>query len=196
MFVQSVKSNIDQVVREFKGMDKKIVNKAVVTALNKMGKELKTLAKKEIVSSTGLKAGTVAQRITMKKATWNRPAVVINIKGRHFNLIESGAREVKGGISHKAWGQRTKTRGGFIMDGANGNRIVVKRLRGQKTSTGKDKLKGMYGASASVEYFRGGVDETLKARVAHKFPKLLRTAMDFQFRKALKKDKLLGRFVK
>ena len=196
MFVQSVKSNIDQVVREFKGMDKKIVNKAVVTALNKMGKELKTLAKKEIASSTGLKAGTVAQRITMKNATWDRPAVVINIKGRHFNLIESGAREVKGGISHKAWGQRTKTRGGFIMDGAGGNRIAVKRLRGQKTSTGKDKLKGMYGASASVEYFRGGVDETLKARVAHKFPKLLRTAMDFQFRKALKKDKLLGRFVK
>jgi hypothetical protein len=196
MFVQSVKSNIDQVVREFKGMDKKIVNKAVVTALNKMGKELKTLAKKEIVSTTGLKAGTVGRRITMKKATWNRPAVVINIKGRHFNLIESGAREVKGGISHKAWGQRTRTRGGFIMDGASGNRIVVKRLRGQKTSTGKDRLKGMYGASASVEYFRGGVDETLKARVAHKFPKLLRTAMDFQFRKALKKDKLLGRFVK
>ena len=192
----SVKSNIDRVAREFRGMDKKVVNKAVVTALNKMGKELKTLTKREIVSSTGLKAGTVARRITMKKATWNRPVVAIHVKGRHFNLIESGAKEVKGGISHKAWGRRTKTKGGFIMDGAGGNRIVVKRIRGQKTSTGKDKLKGMYGASASVEFFRSGVDETLKARVALKFPKLLRTALDFQFRKALKKDSLLGRFVK
>ena len=60
MVAMSVKSHIDQVVRQFRGIDKKVVKKAVVTALNKMGKEVTVVAKREIAEKTGYKKGTVA----------------------------------------------------------------------------------------------------------------------------------------
>ena len=44
--------------------------------------------------------------------------------------------------------------------------------------------------------FKGRVDQILKAKIAARFNKLLATAPDFQFSRALKSDKVLGRFVK
>ena len=192
----NVQSNIDQVVRQFRGMPKRVVNKAVVTALNKMGKEVTTVAKRELAEKTGLKKGTVARRIKLKKAKWSDPSAEMVISGRHFNLIEYGARQLKAGVSHKAWGRRQSAKGAFIFTGANSNRIVAKRVEGSKDSHGKDKIKGMYGASAPLEFFRGRVDEILRAKIRTRFNKLLATALDFQFSKELKKDKVIGRFLK
>jgi len=187
----SVKSNIDQVVRQFRGIDKKVVNKAIVTALNKTGDQVKTLAKKEIASATGIKAGRVSKRITVKKATWNNQNYRLRVEGRHFSLSSytPKPKETKTGVKHSAWGQRQVAKGAFIINGMGGNQVVVKRVRGQTDGKGRPKIKALYGASAPVEYFRADVDEKLKAKVKEKFPKLLATALDFQFRKSMNKGK-------
>ena len=197
MMALSVQSNIDKVMREFRGMDKKIVKKATVTALNKMVKEVAVVAKRELAEKTGLKKATVSKKIKTRKAKRSDLTARLTVEGRHFNLIEFGARQIKAGVSHKGWGRRQTTKSAFIFTGANsGKRIVGIRVKGSKNKAGREKVKGLYGASAPFEYFKGRVDEILKAKIGSRFNKLLATALDFQFSKALKKDKVLGRFVK
>ncbi len=196
-FNMSLQSNIKAVLKDFRGMDKKVINKAVVTALNKTGAQVKTVVKKEITKATGLKAGNVSKRITTKKASYNRQRFSIRVEGRHFTLgsYKSKPRETKAGVIHSAWGQRQLAKGAFIINGAGGNRLAVKRVKGQKTSTGKSKVKALYGASAPVEYYRADVDKHVNSKIKDKIPKLFATALDFQFRKALKSDRLVGRCV-
>ena len=193
----SVKSNISQVIKQFRGMSKKVVKKATVTALNKMVKEVAVVAKRELADKTGLKKGTVSKKITTKKAKSSDLSARLTVEGKHFNLIEFGARQIKAGVSHKGWGRRQVTKGAFIFNGkSSGKRLVGARVKGSKNSNGKEKIKALPGASAPVEYFKARVDQILKAKIATRFNKLLSTALDFQFGKALKKDKVLGRFVK
>ena len=190
-FGMSVKSNIAQVVKQFRGIDKKVVKKATVTALNKMGKEVTTVAKREIAERTGYKKGTVARRIKLHKASRHDLNAKVEIKGRHFNLIESGARKVRAGVSHKAWGKRQVLKDAFIFTGKNsGKRLVGVRLKGsQGERKGREKVKAVWGASAPVEYFRGKVDEILKRKIRTRFNKLLATALDYQFRKSMMRGK-------
>ena len=187
----SVKSNIDQVVKQFRGMDKKVVKKATVTALNKMGKEVTVVAKREIAEKTGYKKGTVARRIKLHTAKSHDLTAKVEVKGRHFNLIESGARQIRAGVSHKAWGQRQVLKDAFIFTGKNsGKRLVGVRVKGsQGERKGREKVKAAWGASAPVEYFRGKVDEILKRKIKTRFNKLLATALDYQFRKSMMKGK-------
>jgi len=189
-FGMSVTSNIDQVVRQFRGIDKKVVKKATVTALNKMGKEVTVVAKRELAEKTGYKKGTVARRIKLHKASRHDMTAKVEVKGRHFNLIESGARQIKAGVSHKAWGKRQVLKDAFIFTGkSSGKRLVGVRLRGSQGERGREKVKAVWGASAPVEYFRGKVDEILKRKIKTRFNKLLATALDYQFRKSMTRGK-------
>ena len=104
---------------------------------------------------------------------------------------------MRAGVSHKGWGKRQVTKSAFIFTGkSSGKRLVGKRVKGSKNNKGREKVKALHGASAPVEYFKGRVDQILKAKIAARFNKLLATALDFQFSRALKSDKVLGRFVK
>ena len=190
-FGMSVKSNIDQVVKQFRGIDKKLVKPAVVAALNKMGKEVTVVAKRELAERTGYKKGTVARRIKLNKASKQDLTAKVEVKGRHFNLIESGAKKIKAGVSHKAWGKRQVLRDAFIFTGKNsGKRLVGVRLKGsQGERKGREKVKAVFGASAPVEYFRGKVDAILKRKIRTSFNKLLATALDYQFRKSMMRGK-------
>ena len=198
----SVQNNINQVMKQFRGMDRKVVRKAVVTALNKVGKEASTEAKRQLANKTGLKKKTVASNMKIAKANKNNQRVLISIGGRQLNLVEFGARQTKKGVSSNAWGKRTVNRGAFMFQGkTSGKKLVGKRVKG--TVTGKKgtpiqnrRVKGIFGAHVPTEYFRGGVDQILKAKIATRFNKLLATALDFQFSKSLKSDKVLGQFVK
>ena len=85
-----------------------------------------------------------------------RKPIKVEVKGRHFNLIESGAKKIKAGVSHKAWGKRQVLRDAFIFTGkSSGKRLVGVRLRGSQGERGREKVKAVWGASAPVEYFRG-----------------------------------------
>ena len=187
----NVKTNISQVLRQFRGIDKKLIIPAIVTALNKTGDQAKTLIKKEIVKATGLKAGSVSKRITGKKAKWSDQTYRLSVEGRHFTLdaYKNKPRETKAGVTHSAWGKRQVAKGAFLINGLGGNRIAVKRVRGQMTSTGKGKVKALSGASAPREYVRNNMEDKVGLKVKEKFPKLFATALDFHFRKSMNKGK-------
>ena len=124
-----VKSNMKKAIRDIGNVPKKYVQKALVTALNKVGAEVVTQAKRELKDATGLKAGVVAKKIKKDKARRGDETYSIKIKSKYLNLIEFTARQTKRGVSAKAWGKRKIYRGAFIGGGRNsGKRLVFKKL--------------------------------------------------------------------
>ena len=56
-----VNSNFKKALRDIGNVPRKYIQKAMVTALNKVGAEVITQAKRELRDATGLKAGVVAK---------------------------------------------------------------------------------------------------------------------------------------
>ena len=82
-----VNSNTKEALRNIGTVQKKYVQKALVTALNKVGKEVVTQAKRELKNATGLKAGVVAKGLKKDKARKGDETYSIHIKSR--SLINS-----------------------------------------------------------------------------------------------------------
>ena len=177
-----IKGTIKQAVRNVKKVNKKYVPKAMVTALNEMGKEVMTQAKRELKDATGLKAGTVAKKIQKDKARRNDNTYSIFIKSRYLNVIEFGARQTKRGVSAKAWGNRKIYRGAFIGRGQNsGKQLVFKKGRGSK------QIKAVHGASLPREFERQDMKKIFNKKIKTRFPILFKRAVEFQMLKPLKK---------
>ena len=109
-----VNSNFKKALRDIGNVPRKYVQKAMVTALNKVGAEVFTQAKRELKDATGLKAGVVAKGMKKDKARRGDKEYSIYIKSRYKNVIEFGARQTKRGVSAKVWGKRKIYRGAFI----------------------------------------------------------------------------------
>ena len=174
-----IKNTIKQAVRNVQKVSKKYVPKAMVTALNKMGKEVMTQAKRELKDATGLKAGTVAKKMTKDKARRNDETYTIRIKSRYLNLIEFNARQTKKGVSAKAWGKRKNYRGAFISRGQNsGKELVFKKVRDSK------RIKAVYGASLPREFEHQDMEKIFNKKIKTRFPTLFKNALEFQMLKA------------
>ena len=174
-----VKSNMKKAIRDIGNVPKKYVQKALVTSLNKMGKEVMTQAKRELKDATGLKAGTVAKKMAKDKARRNDETYTIRIKSRYLNLIEFNARQTKKGVSAKAWGKRKNYRGAFIGRGQNsGKELVFKKVRDSK------RIKAVYGASLPREFVRQDMEKIFNKKIKTRFPILFKNAIEFQMLKA------------
>ena len=93
-----VNSNFKKALRDIGNVPRKYVQKAMVTALNKVGAEVVTQAKRELRDATGLKAGVVGKKIKKDKARKGDETYSIHIKSRYLNAIEFGARQTKKGV--------------------------------------------------------------------------------------------------
>jgi len=174
-----VNSNFKKALRDIGNVPRKYVQKAMVTALNKVGAEDVTQAKRELKDATGLKAGTVAKKMTKDKARRNDETYTIRIKSRYLNLIEFNARQTKRGVSAKAWGKRKNYRGAFIGRGQNsGKELVFKKVRDSK------RIKAVYGASLPREFVRQDMEKIFNKKIKTRFPILFKRALDFHLMKA------------
>ena len=86
-----VNSNFKKALRDIGNVPRKYVQKAMVTALNKVGAEVVTQAKRELKDATGLKVGVVAKGLKKDKARKGDETYSIHIKSRYLNVIELGA---------------------------------------------------------------------------------------------------------
>ena len=174
-----IKNNMKQVLKDLGYVHKKYIPKAMVTALNKVGKEVMTQAKRELKEATGLKAGTVAKKITKDKARRGDEEYSIRIKSKYLNLIEFNARQTKRGVSAKAWGNRKIYRGAFIGSGRNsGKQLVFKKIKGSKL------IKAVHGASLPREFERQNMEGIFNKKIKTRFPILFKRAVEFQMLKA------------
>ena len=148
-----VKSNMKEALRNLGTVHKKYVHKALVAALNKVGAEVVTQAKRELKDATGLKAGVVGKKIKKDKARKGDETYSIHIKSRYLNAIEFGARQTKKGVSAKIWGVKKIYRGAFIGGGRNsGKQLVFK-----KSKHNPKRIEAVHGASLPREFERQGM---------------------------------------
>jgi hypothetical protein len=175
-----VKSNVKEAMRNLRNVQKKYVQKALVTALNKVGAEVVTQAKRELKDTTGLKAGVVGKKIAKDKARRGDEEYTIRIKLRYLNLIEFGARQTKKGVSTKAWGKRKLYKHAFIGSGRNsGKQLVFGKTRGNPK-----KLKALHGPSLPREFHRQDMESLFNKKIKTRFPILFKRALEFQMLKA------------
>ena len=175
-----VKSNMKEALRNLGNVQKKYVQKALVTALNKVGAEVLTRAKRELRDATGLKAGVVAKGLKKDKARRGDEEYSIYIKSRYLNVIEFGARQTKRGVSANVWGKRKIYRGAFIGSGRNsGKRLVFKQAKDNPK-----RAEALHGASLPREFHRQDMEKIFKKKIKTRFPILFKRAVEFQMLKA------------
>jgi len=175
-----VNSNFKKALRDIGNVPRKYVQKAMVTALNKVGAEVVTQAKRELKDATGLKAGVVAKKIKKDKARRGDEEYSIFIKSRYLNVIEFGARQTKRGVSAKAWGKRKIYRGAFIGSGRNSG----KRLVFRQHEDDPKKAVALHGPSLPREFHRQDMESIFKKKIKTRFPILFKRAVDFHLMKA------------
>ena len=169
-----------EAMRNLGTVHKKYVQKALVTALNKVGAEVVTQAKRELKDSTGLKAGVVGKKLKKDKARKGDETYSIHIKSRYLNAIEFGARQTKRGVSAKVWGKRKIYRGAFIGGGRNsGKRLVFKKLKDNPK-----RIEALHGASLPREFHRQDMEKIFKKKIKTRFPILFKRALEFHLMKA------------
>jgi len=188
----SVESNIKALSRRWRGVQKKTVKKATVTALNKMGKEVFGKAVKELSAVTGIKPQKkVRAKMKLYKASGRQLDVRIRINGKYLNLIEFSAKQTKKGVRHKAWNRAQIADGAFIASGRNsGKQLVFARKSKERLP-----IRGLVGPSLPNEYFKSGVNKNMDRLVGKRFNILFERALEFQFQRAMRRDKVIGKFV-
>jgi len=174
-----VNSNFKKALRDIGNVPRKYVQKAMVTALNKVGAEVVTQAKRELKDATGLKAGVVGKKIKKDKARKGDETYSIGIKSRYLNAIEFGARQTKKGVSAKVWGKRRVYKGAFIGSCRNSGKQLV---FGKKKE--KNKLKALHGASLPREFHREDMAKIFNKKIKTRFPILFKRAVEFHMLKA------------
>ena len=175
-----VNNNFKKALRDIGNVPRKYVQKAMVTALNKVGAEVVTQAKRELKDATGLKAGVVAKKIQKDKARRNDNTYSIFIKSRYLNVIEFGAKQTKKGVSVNVWGKRIIYRGAFIGGGRNsGKRLVFKQAEDNPK-----RAVALHGASLPREFHRQDMESIFKKKIKTRFPILFKRAVEFQMLKA------------
>ena len=162
---------------------KSMSKKSMVTALNKVGAEVFTQAKRELKDATGLKVGVVAKGLKKDKARRGDEEYTIRIKSRYKNVIEFGARQTKKGVSAKVWGKRRVYKHAFIGSGKNSG----KQLVFGKSKRKKNKLKALHGPSLPREFYRQDMESLFNKKIKTRFPILFKRAVEFHMLKSLRK---------
>jgi len=175
-----VNSNFKKALRDIGNVPRKYVQKAMVTALNKVGAEVVTQAKKELAGATGLKQKVVNKKITKDQARRGDEEYSIFIKSRYLNVIEFGARQTKRGVSANVWGKRKIYRGAFIGGGRNSG----KRLVFRQHEDDPKKAVALHGASLPREFHRQDMESIFKKKIKTRFPILFKRALNFHLMKA------------
>ena len=175
-----VNSNFKKALRDIGNVPRKYVQKAMVTALNKVGAEVVTQAKKELAGATGLKQKVVNKGISKDKARRGDHEYSTWIKSRYKNVIEFGAKQTKKGVSANVWGKRKIYRGAFIGGGRNsGKRLVFKKLKDNPK-----RIEALHGASLPREFHRQDMEKIFKKKIKTRFPILFKRAVEFHLMKA------------
>ena len=175
-----VNSNFKKALRDIGNVPRKYVQKSMVTALNKVGAEVVTKAKKELAGATGLKQKVVNKKITKDQARRNDNTYSIFIKSRYLNVIEFGAKKTKRGVSANVWGKRKIYRGAFIGSGRNsGKRLVFKKLKDDPK-----RIEALHGASLPREFHCQDMEKIFKKKIKTRFPILFKRAVEFHMLKA------------
>ncbi len=180
----NVQHNFKQVAVKLFELRNDVLEKAKVRALNKVAAQAKVAASKEIrAAGYNMKAATIKQKITIKRAVSGDAVVVIRCSGRPLPLIQFGARETKSGVSVSVKHGRKLIKGAFIATMPTGHQGVYVRVGNQhKKVNGKWHglpIKELFGPSIPAAFGNEVVQSALVRLVREKFPSILEHEIKF-----------------
>lgn len=122
---------VPELGRVLREVENQVLPTANSRALNLVGRKMRTAMVRAVASEMGIQQKAVRSRTKLIKGSKAKPRVLLEFKGRAFNLIEFKARQTKKGVTASPWGQRRLIPHAFIATMPSGSRIVViRRLRG------------------------------------------------------------------
>lgn len=156
--------------------------KALVRAMNKTAKGVRTDISREIRQRVNIKAGDVKDGIKLWTANSSRPSVRITISGNRRRLILFGARQTKTGVSvqvYKANGRKIIPHA-FISKGkGSGQENVFWRIKGgDGRLVGRYPIRKKYGL-ALPEAFEWTSREAVEAQARERLKKNLTHEIDY-----------------
>lgn len=181
----SVKSNVKEVLRDYKGLRRDIKTKAIVRALNKSASKANTQVRRRIANESGLKQSYIKRKMQVIKASGLTLTAGLGANDQHALTLAEWAskaeidkhlsgetkrrrtktgrkRKRTPGLKHNAWKRRQTTKGVFIIKGANsGKPIAVKRRKGRRAGRGWSETA--YGPVVWREFARYAREEVTKA---------------------------------
>ena len=161
-------SDLGDMAQAFRDIARDEKTKIIHRALNRTGDQAFTVVKRVLAKETGLKVGRVARHLKKNRAGPNLLRYEIEARGGYLTITKGnfGARQIRKGVSHKAWGRRQTADGAFIP---KGRRVAFKRL-----SRARLPIKALYGPSIPREMVRGESDKAIRIKVAAVFiPRVL-----------------------
>jgi len=122
---------VPELARALADLKRQAFPTANVRALNLVGRKMRTDMVRSVAKEMGIQQKAVRTRTKLISANRVNARVLLEFRGRAFNLIEFAARQTKQGVTARPWGQRRLVPHAFIATMPQGGRIVVIRaLRG------------------------------------------------------------------
>ncbi len=176
-----VKSNIDEVVRDLRAVNSKVIDKAVVRTLNRVITSCKSVGVKAIAKETGLKQKTVRPKVELEKANFLKQEAHAVPSGRPFRLIHFNARQTAAGVSANAWAVKRVYPHTFIADVAAGSG----RTEGvfvRKTAE-RYPIRQLYGPGVKQTFAKPHILKVLENRADERFNKEFEANLKFYMEK-------------
>jgi len=176
-FTLDIDVDVSAAQRKLFNMENTVVQQAAARAINRTLSQVKMGAvrelKDEIGSTTGLSSAGLRKSIKERKATRYRLRGELIPSGRAIPLIRFGARQVKQGVTAKAWGKRKLYKGTFVAKMPSGHKGVYKRTGNKRLP-----IKEMYGPALPKEF--------AKDKIVSSMTRIARTAWPRNFNRELK----------
>lgn len=105
---------IDRLITNIRAVEREVYPKAASRALNRTATSVRTQASRSVAKAMGLTIAPVRKKFFIEKAKPSRLTAIVSAVGRPISLIHFAARQVRKGVTAKAWGKRKLYRGAFI----------------------------------------------------------------------------------
>lgn len=145
-------------------------------ALNRTGDMATTQVKRTLAKETGLKVSRIGQALKKTRARPGFLTYAIDARGGFLKITTGnfGARQVRAGVSHKAWNRRQTAKGAFMV-----GRVAFKRLGRARLP-----IRALYGPAIPREMVRGHSEQVIQGMVATVFIPRTLHEIDRELKKA------------
>lgn len=184
MQVKAEVRGFDVLPKKLTAIEREAIPVSMSRALNRVTKTVHVQASRDVAKEMGLTVTTIKKALRIKKATPKHLVALIKTSGVPIGLIHFKARQIKKGVTAKAWGKRrlykktfialAKTRDDNVPDGL---RPTKEQVFVRKRGVGHLPIKKLYGPS--IPKTLG--DEAVMAGIHH----VVRTTLPARFRHEL-----------
>lgn len=120
--------NLKRLERRLKAQYPKVYAPAMAAAFNKTMTTVRAQGARDISKAMGLKVSDVKVAMKSYRATRQRLQAAVVARDKPISLVKFGAsKQLKRGISHRAWGKRRTIKGAFRAPVSGGEQIFIRR---------------------------------------------------------------------